>query len=27
LKRNDKLLASANVTIQIQPGRGVEDER
>jgi hypothetical protein len=27
LKRNDKLLASANVTIQIQPGRGIEDER
>ena len=27
LKRNDKLLASANVTIQIQPGRGVEDDR
>jgi hypothetical protein len=25
LKRNDKLLASANVTIQIQPGRGIED--
>ena len=24
LKRNDKLLASANVTIQIQPGRGIE---
>lgn len=27
LKRNDRLLASANVTIQIQPGRGIEDER
>jgi hypothetical protein len=27
LKRNDKLLASANVTVQIQPGRGVEDDR
>jgi hypothetical protein len=27
LKRNDKLLASANVTIQIQPGRGNENER
>jgi hypothetical protein len=27
LKRNAKLLASANVTIQIQPGRGVEDDR
>ena len=27
LKRNDKLLASANVTIQVQPGRGIEDDR
>jgi len=27
LKRNDRLLASANVTIQIQPGRGIENER
>jgi hypothetical protein len=27
LKRNDKLLASANVTIQIQPGRGIDDLR
>ena len=27
LKRNDKLLASANVSIQIQAGRGVEDDR
>jgi hypothetical protein len=27
LKRNDKLLASANVTIHIQPGRGVENDR
>ena len=27
LKRNDKLLASANVTVQIQPGRGIDDER
>ena len=27
LKRNDKLLASANVTIQVQPGRGVDDDR
>ena len=27
LKRNDKLLASANVTIQIQPGRGIDDDR
>ena len=26
LKRNDKLLASANVLITIQPGRGIEDE-
>ena len=26
LKRNDKLLASANVTLQIQPGRGVQDD-
>lgn len=27
LKRNDKLVASADVTIQIQPGRGVDDDR
>jgi hypothetical protein len=27
LKRNDRLLASANVTIQVQPGRGIEDDR
>jgi len=27
LKRNDKLLASANVTIQVQPGRGPDDDR
>jgi hypothetical protein len=27
LKRNNKLLASANVTIQIQPGPGIEDDR
>ena len=27
LKRNDKLLASANVTIRIQPGRGPDDDR
>jgi len=27
LKRNDKLLASANVTVQVQPGRGVDDDR
>ena len=26
LKRNDKVLASANVLITIQPGRGIEDE-
>jgi hypothetical protein len=26
LKRNDKLLASANVTVQIQPGRGIDDD-
>ena len=25
LKRNDKVLASANVTIRIQPRRGIED--
>jgi hypothetical protein len=25
LKRNTKLLASANVTLQIQPGRGIDD--
>ena len=25
LKRNDKLLASANVSITIQPGPGIED--
>jgi hypothetical protein len=27
LKRNDRLLASANTTIQVQPGRGLEDDR
>jgi hypothetical protein len=27
LKRNDRLLASANVTIQVQPGRGIEEDR
>jgi hypothetical protein len=27
LKRNAKLLASANVTLQIQPGRGIEDDQ
>src|SRR5712671_6557041 len=27
LKQNTKLLASATVTIQIQPGRGIEDDR
>lgn len=27
LKRNAKLLASANVTIQVQPGRGFADDR
>ena len=26
LKRNEKLLASANVILQIQPGQGVEDD-
>jgi hypothetical protein len=26
LKRNNKLLASANVILQIRPGQGVEDE-
>jgi hypothetical protein len=27
LKRTEKLLASANVTIQVQPGRGIDDDR
>ena len=27
LKRNGKLLASANVTIHIQPGPGIDDDR
>lgn len=27
LKRNDKVLASASVTVQIQPGPGIEDDR
>jgi hypothetical protein len=27
LKRNDKLLASANVVLQIQPGRGPEEDQ